>query len=53
MSLFGSRVAMEPLWIWQQPHWPAFHWQVDQRADLLRQCVIKRSSARKNGFGRA
>ncbi|MDU9392433.1 Fic family protein [Pseudomonas sp. zfem002] len=30
---------MVPFWIWQQPHWPAFHWHVDQLADLLRQCV--------------
>lgn len=30
---------MEPFWIWQQPQWPAFHWQAEQLADLLRQCV--------------
>lgn len=30
---------MAPHWIWQQPHWPAFHWQADELADLLRQCV--------------
>ncbi|WP_095159515.1 Fic family protein [Pseudomonas sp. Irchel 3E13] len=30
---------MTPHWIWQQPQWPAFHWQADQLGELLRQCV--------------
>lgn len=30
---------MEPFWIWQQPQWPAFHWQADALNDLLRQCI--------------
>lgn len=30
---------MTPHWIWQQPQWPAFHWQADQLSELLRQCV--------------
>lgn len=30
---------MHPFWIWQQPQWPAFHWQTDQLGELLRQCV--------------
>lgn len=30
---------MATQWIWQQPQWPAFHWQADALGDLLRQCV--------------
>jgi Fic family protein len=28
-----------PRWIWQQPDWPRFHWQAEQIAGLLRECV--------------
>ncbi|WP_434457784.1 Fic family protein [Stutzerimonas urumqiensis] len=28
----------DPLWIWQQPNWPHFSWQVDELAPLLRAC---------------
>jgi Fic family protein len=28
-----------PLWIWRQPDWPTFHWQAEQIAGLLRECV--------------
>ena len=29
-----------PRWIWQQPSWPQFHWQVDALAPLLRACQL-------------
>ncbi|RRU20760.1 Fic family protein [Stenotrophomonas sp. 278] len=28
-----------PLWIWERPDWPAFRWESDVLAPLLRQCV--------------
>lgn len=28
-----------PFWIWQQPEWPHFSWQVDPLAPLLRACT--------------
>ena len=28
----------DPLWIWQQPHWPHFSWQAEALAPLLRAC---------------
>jgi len=28
----------QPLWIWQQPDWPQFHWQADALAPQLRAC---------------
>ncbi|MBD9653755.1 Fic family protein [Pseudomonas sp. PDM12] len=28
----------DPLWIWQQPDWPHFSWQVERLAPLLRAC---------------
>ncbi|WP_422403503.1 Fic family protein [Pseudomonas sp. GZD-209] len=28
-----------PLWIWQQPDWPAFRWDNQQLTTLLRHCV--------------
>lgn len=28
-----------PFWIWQQPDWPAFHWNDQHLAALLRDCV--------------
>jgi len=28
----------DPLWIWQQPDWPHFHWQAEPLAPLLRTC---------------
>ena len=28
-----------PLWIWERPDWPAFRWESDLLAPLLRQCV--------------
>nr|WP_064495157.1 Fic family protein [Pseudomonas chengduensis] len=28
----------DPLWIWQQPHWPHFGWQAEALAPLLRAC---------------
>ncbi|RXR06450.1 DUF4172 domain-containing protein [Pseudoxanthomonas composti] len=27
-----------PLWIWQQPDWPQFHWQAEALAPQLRAC---------------
>uniref|UniRef100_UPI00106FB7B8 DUF4172 domain-containing protein n=1 Tax=Pseudomonas viridiflava TaxID=33069 RepID=UPI00106FB7B8 len=29
----------EHLWIWQQPQWPAFTWNGDRLAALLRECT--------------
>jgi Fic family protein len=42
--VFGSltvwtRTMEYPRWIWQQPDWPRFHWQAEQIAGLLRECV--------------
>lgn len=28
-----------PRWVWQQPDWPAFRWQVATLAPLLRECI--------------
>ncbi|NIE76680.1 Fic family protein [Pantoea sp. Ap-967] len=28
-----------PFWIWQQPDWPDFHWQMDTLTHLLRACT--------------
>lgn len=28
-----------PYWIWQQPDWPHFHWQLERLAPLLRECA--------------
>ncbi|MDR6608424.1 Fic family protein [Pseudomonas synxantha] len=30
---------MTPRWIWQQPDWPNFTWNVERLAPLLRECV--------------
>ncbi|MDN3219986.1 Fic family protein [Pseudomonas nunensis] len=30
---------MAPHWIWQQPDWPDFKWQVERLTPLLRECV--------------
>ncbi|MCJ8205168.1 Fic family protein [Pseudomonas sp. RGM2987] len=30
---------MATYWIWQQPDWPAFRWQAEALAPLLRECV--------------